>query len=105
MLTCLMELRCYLPCKTTAISAGTIGKTKDHGFNYSIVDLTFSDYVMVSSTAFPAFNFIDFLSNIGGSMGLWLGLGVAQLFEKLASFILGKYVTMECWEFKEPVNG
>ena len=37
----------------------------------------------VSKTDFVKFNLATFLANTGGSLGLWLGLGVLQLAEIL----------------------
>ena len=85
---------CPLPCSTTRISARTLDKTKDPGMDTSTVDLTFYENVMVSTTKYPKFNFVDFLSNIGGSMGLLLGLGVSQLFETLTSSLFEKLESM-----------
>jgi hypothetical protein len=41
----------------------------------------------VSTTTFIPFSLPTFLSNTGGSLGLWLGLGMLQLGELLASAI------------------
>ena len=58
--------------------------------------LTFSDSVIVTKTDFLKFNFMMFLADIGGSMGLWLGLGLLQVLE-----ISMKYVCTRCRNKKE----
>ena len=49
--------------------------------NQSTIDIVFDDKVTITTFYFPKFNIADFLSALGGSMGLWLGLGVVQTFE------------------------
>ena len=46
---------------------------------YSEFDLTFKQDVPVTEYFYPEFSLPDFLSNIGGTLGLWLGVGVLQL--------------------------
>ena len=43
-------------------------------------------YAQTHSYHLPRIKFIDFLSNIGGLMGLWLGLSVITLFDYLSLF-------------------
>ena len=54
---------------------------KYESVNESGIDITISDRVSVTITDFPTFNPALFLSAFGGSMGMWLGLGVAQTIE------------------------
>ena len=78
---------CPLPCTTTNT------ETK-HLFyrtsvrNYSTILLTFSSKVLVTRTDFPEFSLASFLSEVGGSMGLWLGLGMVQVMELVINSIL-----------------
>ena len=39
----------------------------------------FDEVVDITEFYYPEFSITDFLSSIGGSMGLWLGVGVLQL--------------------------
>ena len=45
--------------------------------------VTFKDDMQVTKTSIVDFNFFKFLSDIGGILGLWLGLGMVQLGELL----------------------
>ena len=56
--------------------------------NQTIFDFTFDQTVTITETFYPAFEFLDFLSKTGGAIGLWLGLGLAQLVEYVV--IVGK---------------
>ena len=43
------------------------------------MNFSFKQVVSVTEYFFPEFSFTEFLSSMGGAMGLWLGLGVLQL--------------------------
>ena len=47
---------------------------KNSGF-----DLTLKQDISVTEYYYPEFSLPDFLSNLGGTLGLWLGVGVLQL--------------------------
>ena len=78
---------CKLPCSTISISSRTLYEEKNSG-NTSGINLTFSQTVLVSYTHFLKFSFSHFLSDLGGSMGLWLGLGLLQFFQIIIKFVL-----------------
>ena len=78
---------CPAPCTSTAISARHI-LTGDTFTDHSALIFTFSDVVMVTHTGFPAFSLAQELATLGGSMGLWLGLGVLQVLEILVKLLL-----------------
>ena len=74
---------CPLPCSTISVeSRQRKGKESTHR-NFSKLNLSFNDYVTVTSHNFIQFKFPNLLSEIGGGLGLWLGLGVLQAFELL----------------------
>ena len=68
---------CSQPCKSTKINTVLVDQ-KDVSKNLSKIDIIFSNTVKLSVSDFPQFSFGQFLSSSGGSMGLWLGLGVVQ---------------------------
>ena len=66
---------CQMPCSTMHVDSRSL--SVEDGEETAIA-LFFSDNVLVTKTQFIKFNFLMFLSDIGGSMGLWLGLGLLQ---------------------------
>ena len=47
--------------------------------SHSQIMLTFRQKLTVTKYFFPEFSIAEFLSSMGGALGLWLGLGVLQL--------------------------
>ena len=72
-----LESDCPPPCTSTKIIS-VFKDEKKFNLTKSKIDITFSNKVSVVVTDFPKFNAAMFLSSCGGSMGLWLGLGVVQ---------------------------
>ena len=69
---------CPLPCKTTFMTT----KLLDEKYHKDpAVHIIFADSVTLTKTDFVSFNFWTFLSDTGGALGLWLGLGVIQASE------------------------
>ena len=69
---------CPLPCQTASMRTLLFSEQ----FNEApIIQINFASLVPVSKTDFIKFDLVEFLSDIGGSLGLWLGLGVLQLLE------------------------
>lgn len=75
---------CTVPCTSTQIKTAFVDKKSSAVRKRSKIDITFSNNVKVSVTDFAKFNKWEFLSEIGGSLGLWLGLGVVQMLEFFA---------------------
>lgn len=69
---------CPLPCQTTHTHTKFLST---HEAAKTVLDITFSSEVMVTTTNMLGPTFSSFLSEVGGSMGLWLGLGVVQLLQ------------------------
>ena len=55
---------------------------------------TFENTITISINDFAQFALVDFLATVGGSAGLWVGMGALQALEMsrdfLKIFILGK---------------
>ena len=65
------------------------------------IELYFSQDITVTKTEFLKFTFEKFLSDVGGSMGLWLGLGILQSFELFTNYVCRVKKTSENEEPKE----
>ena len=52
-----------------------------------MIDITFDNHVSVSEQKSPALNWIGLVADIGGSMGIWLGVGAVQILQFLTSFV------------------
>ena len=78
---------CLLPCTKTKIRTVYINEKVFDRRNISRVELIFSRSVKRKIYSFPQFNFFTFLTSIGGTAGLWLGLGIIQVSEYLATFM------------------
>ena len=63
------------------------------GLNVSRVDIAFYNKVDTTIRDFPTFHFSSFLASLGGTLGLWLGLGIVQL---LDSIIIPIFKEMLC---------
>ena len=56
--------------------------------NKNIIELSFANKIQVTTTDFLPFHLSSLLSDLGGSMGLWLGLGVLQAGQLLLVWVL-----------------
>ena len=74
---------CPIPCHSTGIKVVFTG---DRKFKYtSQIYINFAEKIEITKIHFPKFAALDFLASLGGSMGLWLGLGMAQILEMASS--------------------
>ena len=77
---------CTMPCIQTKMkTAFTEHKFVDR--NYSKIDITFEKLVPVHKSQFSVFNLAQFLSALGGTMGIWLGVGILQSLQIAIKFI------------------
>ena len=78
---------CPLPCTTTNTETKQLYE-KTNSRNASTISLSFSSRVMVTKTDFLKFSLASLFSEMGGSMGLWMGLGLVQALELAINYIL-----------------
>ena len=76
---------CPLPCDTVLSETRFLA---EQSINQSKIDITFAQQVQVTTTFLMGPTLSSFLSSVGGSMGLWLGLGVVQAVELVINFVL-----------------
>ena len=69
---------CLLPC---TITKTTTTHHDDFTSPHQGISLYIKDQMPVTTTTFVSFSLSKFLSDLGGILGLWLGLGVVQLLE------------------------
>jgi hypothetical protein len=80
---------CRLPCTTIYTDTRFISK-KTSIEEGSLIDITFSPKVQVTTTDMVKLPLSTFLSDVGGSLGLWLGLGVVQAVTMLINGVLSR---------------
>ena len=84
---------CPLPCETASMRTALISEQFS---NAPGIKINFASRVPVSKTDFMKFDLVEFLSDIGGCLGLWLGLGVLQLLEVIVQCghkVVAKFAT------------
>lgn len=70
---------CKNPCVVTEIKASRIKDSRVKSHKTSFIYLTIDQTVDITEHYYPEFSISNFLSSVGGSLGLWLGVGVVQI--------------------------
>ena len=73
------ESDCQYPCKATQFHGRTLLFQPRKDAAYSVLSFTLNQVVMVTESYIPQFSLSNFLAELGGSLGLWLGVGAVQL--------------------------
>ena len=60
---------------------------KEKGSNFTTIDITLNQKVLVTESFYPTVDYANLLPKIGGALGLWLGIGVVQLFSFSVNFL------------------
>jgi hypothetical protein len=81
----LRKSNCPLPCTTFHIETKFTTEFADY---FNGIEIEIFQKVQVVTTDFVTPPISSFLSVVGGSMGLWLGLGVLQVVEMIVNLIL-----------------
>ena len=78
-----LKSSCPLPCSTITIRSQMTGETF---IDHPVIGISFDSTVEVTRTDFVEFSISGLLSDIGGSLGFWLGLGVLQAVQILTTY-------------------
>ena len=78
---------CLLPCSTHSVDSRQLSEEVTRR-NVSVINLSFNQHVMVTTHYAIKFTFARFLSDVGGGLGLWLGLGLAQFLQGVVTWTL-----------------
>ena len=60
----------------------------------SQLDITLDQVVTVTESRYPPISFSKLLSDLGGSLGLWLGMGIIQICVLVVNLAVSKLI--EC---------
>ena len=58
---------------------GGLISTKRWIKNFTSARITFDQQVTITEYRYPIFSFTNFFAELGGSIGLWLGMGLLQI--------------------------
>ena len=82
---------CLTPCLTTKVcmndsfecfivfQAHSSLLGEETNSKYSVIEIAVDQRVATTEYYFPQFNLVDFFASLGGSLGLWLGVGIMQI--------------------------
>ena len=72
------------------MTKGTMTTSTLWNKNVSSIVISFNKNIRVKRIGFSEFGYSTFLADLGGSIGLWLGLGVVQMLEILLKIMMKK---------------
>ena len=75
------------------ISGRLMSKEKNQYSSYSIISFTINQEILTEESFVPTFSVSSFFADLGGSLGLWLGVGAVQLLTSgvtLVTWVRGK---------------
>ena len=90
----ILETSCLLPCLRTSATVERKMTTAED--STTLLSLNFDPDVRVKKTSVDEFSFMDCLNFFGSNLGLWPGLGLYQILERLLAFIIMSQVVRRC---------
>ena len=76
---------CPPPCTQTRTAVTYLHEEATE--HWAGIALIFPESILVTENSVPKFSVVTLFSGLGGSLGLWLGLGVLQLLQQLGSML------------------
>ena len=80
------ESDCHKPGRSTSVIGSELSAVCNTD-NHSTLVFTFDKRIIIYDSDFPGFGWVTLFTDLGGSLGLWLGMGVAQVAEILLKTI------------------
>ena len=84
---------CTLPCRSSSLTCAFLSEFNKAEDNFSTIDIAFDPHVLVSSEISLALNWSGLLADLGGCMGVWLGLGAVQILQLTLGFDMKEYLS------------
>ena len=73
------ESKCLLPCKSTKVFGALWSSFTRNSDQNDVIEIRFHHEVSITESYFPSFSLPSFFADLGGSLGLWLGVGAVQI--------------------------
>ena len=73
------ESKCQLPCKSTKVFGALWSSNSRDSDQSAVINIRFHHEVSITESYFPSFSLPSFFADLGGSLGLWLGVGAVQI--------------------------
>ena len=73
------ESNCQLPCKSTKVFGALWSSFTRNSDQNDVIEIRFHHEVSITESYFPSFSLPSFFADLGGSLGLWLGVGAVQI--------------------------
>ena len=79
-----------------------LSKSVGDVFNFSKMELTIDQSVTITRSFYPPLSVTKLFADLGGAMGLWLGVGIIQMFGYgLNAAMFAKYLRRKMTKNKE----
>ena len=82
---------CKLPCMSSSVTCAFVSEF-EMADNFSTIDIVFDPHVLVSNEVSLPMDWSGLLADLGGCMGVWLGLGAVQILHLTLSFEMKEFL-------------